>query len=203
MGHYHFCVRDVAANARFWTTLASASAKATGRSTHLTHARLTAAAEVRRGSPKLASADRPQPTHTMMRAPRGAHRRSASLRSSPSSSATRSRTVPSGRVVGSSSTSLPFSTRARRGLMGLLYGSKAVYDKGGSQSFLSLLCSADVAGAHRRTIVTAQSMPIARYRSGHRHEDGVDQSSFMDSDGNEGPDGKTLAGWSSSERRMC
>ena len=44
------------------------------------------------------------------------------VRSSSSSSATRSTTVPSGSVVGSSSTSLPFSTRARRGLMALLYG---------------------------------------------------------------------------------
>lgn len=49
-------------------------------------------------------------------------RRSPSVRSSPSSSATRSTIVPSGRVVGSSKTSRPFSTRARRGLMWLLYG---------------------------------------------------------------------------------
>ncbi len=49
-------------------------------------------------------------------------RRSSSVRSSPSSSATRSRTVPSGRVVGSFRTRRPFSTRARRGLMQLLYG---------------------------------------------------------------------------------
>ena len=49
-------------------------------------------------------------------------RRSSTVRSSPSSSATRSITVPSGSVVGSSKTSRPFSTRARRGLMRLLYG---------------------------------------------------------------------------------
>ena len=49
-------------------------------------------------------------------------RRSSSVRSSPSSSATRSTTVPSGSVVGSSRTSRPFSTRARRRLMGPLKG---------------------------------------------------------------------------------
>ena len=49
-------------------------------------------------------------------------RRSTSVRSSLSSSATRSMVVPSGRVVGSSRTSRPFSTRARRGLIRLLYG---------------------------------------------------------------------------------
>lgn len=49
-------------------------------------------------------------------------RRSSSVRSSPSSSATRSTTVPSGKAVGSSRTSRPFSTRARRGPMQLLYG---------------------------------------------------------------------------------
>jgi hypothetical protein len=49
-------------------------------------------------------------------------RRSSSVRSSPSSSATRSTTVPSGKVVGSSRTSRPFSTRARKPLMCLLYG---------------------------------------------------------------------------------
>ena len=49
-------------------------------------------------------------------------RRSASVRSSPSSSATRSRTVPSGSVVGSFRTTRPFSTRARSGAMALLYG---------------------------------------------------------------------------------
>src|SRR5205814_5901944 len=49
-------------------------------------------------------------------------RRSSSVRSSPSSSTTRSMTVPSGRVVGSSRMRRPFSTRARRGLMRLLYG---------------------------------------------------------------------------------
>jgi hypothetical protein len=48
--------------------------------------------------------------------------RSWSVRSSPSSSATRSMTVPSGNVVGSSSTSRPFSTRARSGLIRQLYG---------------------------------------------------------------------------------
>jgi hypothetical protein len=49
-------------------------------------------------------------------------RRCSSVRSSPSSSTTRSMTVPSGRVVGSSRMRRPFSTRARRGLMRLLYG---------------------------------------------------------------------------------
>ena len=49
-------------------------------------------------------------------------RRSSSERSSPSSSATRSTTVPSGRVVGSSRTSRPCRTCARRGLMWILYG---------------------------------------------------------------------------------
>ena len=49
-------------------------------------------------------------------------RRSSLVRSSPSSSATRSTTVPSGKVVGSSRTRRPFSTRARRGLIGPLYG---------------------------------------------------------------------------------
>jgi hypothetical protein len=44
-------------------------------------------------------------------------RRSSSERSSYSSSATRSRTVPSRKVVGSSSTMRAFSTRPRRGLM--------------------------------------------------------------------------------------
>jgi hypothetical protein len=44
-------------------------------------------------------------------------RRSSSLRSSPSSSTTNSITVPSGRVVGSSSINRPFSTRARRPLI--------------------------------------------------------------------------------------
>ena len=44
-------------------------------------------------------------------------RRSSSVRVSPSSSATRSTTVPSGSVVGSLRISRPFSTRARRGLM--------------------------------------------------------------------------------------
>jgi hypothetical protein len=47
--------------------------------------------------------------------------RSASVRSSPSSSATRSTTVPSGSVVGSSRTSRPFSTRARKLDMAPLY----------------------------------------------------------------------------------
>jgi hypothetical protein len=49
-------------------------------------------------------------------------RRSSLVRSSPSSSATRSTTVPSGKVVGSSRTRRPFSTRARRGPIWLLYG---------------------------------------------------------------------------------
>jgi hypothetical protein len=44
------------------------------------------------------------------------------VRSSPSSSATRSTTVPSGKVVGSSRTSRPFSTRARKPLLCLQYG---------------------------------------------------------------------------------
>ena len=48
-------------------------------------------------------------------------RRSSLVRSSPSSSATRSTTVPSGKVVGSSRTRRPFSTRARRGPIGLPY----------------------------------------------------------------------------------
>jgi hypothetical protein len=52
-------------------------------------------------------------------------RRSSSVRSSPSSSATSSMTVPSGSVVGSSRTKRPFSTRARRGFMALLYGLRA------------------------------------------------------------------------------
>ena len=43
--------------------------------------------------------------------------RSSLVRSSPSSSATRSTIVPSGKVVGSSRTRRPFSTRARRGLI--------------------------------------------------------------------------------------
>ena len=49
-------------------------------------------------------------------------RRSSLVRSSPSSSATRSTTVPSGKVVGSSRTRRPLSTRARRGPIWLLYG---------------------------------------------------------------------------------
>ena len=49
-------------------------------------------------------------------------RRSSLVRSSPSSSATRSTTVPSGKVVGSSRTRRPFSTRARRGPISLLNG---------------------------------------------------------------------------------
>jgi hypothetical protein len=53
-------------------------------------------------------------------------RRSSSVRSSPSSSATRSTTVPSGKAVGSSRTRRPFSTRARSGLMRLLYGFPAI-----------------------------------------------------------------------------
>ena len=56
--------------------------------------------------------------------------------SSLSSSATRSTTVPSGKVVGSSRTSHPFSTRARRALIWLLYGiprcSASVHELGGA-----------------------------------------------------------------------
>ena len=57
-------------------------------------------------------------------------RRSSSMRSSPSSSSTKSSTVPSGRVVGSSSTKRPFGTRARRGVMWLLYGVFWAHGKG-------------------------------------------------------------------------
>ena len=49
-------------------------------------------------------------------------RRSSSVRSSPSSSATRSITVPSGKVVGSSSTIRPLRTCALSGLISPLYG---------------------------------------------------------------------------------
>ena len=59
-----------------------------------------------------ASADRHEADSVSCRA-----RRSSSVRSSPSSSATKSTTVPSGKVVGSSRTRRPFSTRALRGFM--------------------------------------------------------------------------------------
>lgn len=81
---------------------------------------------VRRRSPsRIDEADRVRPAsadfhdadNVLWRA-----RRSSSLRLSPSSSATNSIAVPSGSVVGSSSTIRPFSTRARKGLMSPLYG---------------------------------------------------------------------------------
>jgi hypothetical protein len=56
--------------------------------------------------------------------------RSSGDKSSPSSSATRSITVPSGSVVGSSSWSRPFFTRACSGLMRLILGQSVALDNG-------------------------------------------------------------------------
>jgi hypothetical protein len=75
---------------------------------------------LRRSSSRIADAGRRRPDSADFQDAERAScsaRRSSSVRSSPSSSATRSTTVPSGKVVGSSRTSRPFSTRARRGLM--------------------------------------------------------------------------------------
>jgi len=78
----------------------------------------------RRSSSRIADAGRRRPAsadvHDADRVSCNA-RRSSSVRSSPSSSATSSTTVPSGNVVGSSRMRRPFSTRARRGFMALLY----------------------------------------------------------------------------------
>src|SRR5579864_2377312 len=78
-----------------------------------------------RNSSRIADAGRRRPASADFQEADSASckaRRSSSVRSSPSSSTTRSTTVPSGRVVGSSRTSRPFSTRARRPLICLLYG---------------------------------------------------------------------------------
>lgn len=78
-----------------------------------------------RNSSRIAEAGRPRPASADVQDADSAAcsaRRSSSVRSSLSSSATRSMTVPSGSVVGSSRMRRPFSTRARRGLMRLLYG---------------------------------------------------------------------------------
>jgi hypothetical protein len=86
-------------------------------------ATLTGACAIRPGSPTLGERGQPQPISRRGGRQRSCKaRRSSSVRSSPSSSTTRSTTVPSGRVVGSSRTSRPFSTRARRPHMSLLYG---------------------------------------------------------------------------------
>ena len=80
-----------------------------------------------RNSSRIAEAGRTRPAsaeaHDVDSAACSA-RRSSSVKSSPSSSATRSMTVPSGNVVGSSRMRRPFSTRARSGLMRLLYGDR-------------------------------------------------------------------------------
>lgn len=80
-----------------------------------------------RNSSRIAEAGRTRPASAEAHAVDSAAcsaRRSSSVKSSPSSSATRSMTVPSGNVVGSSRMRRPFSTRARRGLMRLLYGDR-------------------------------------------------------------------------------
>ena len=79
----------------------------------------------RRSSSRIADAGRSRPASADFQDVESASfraRRSSSVRSSPSSSATRSTTVPSGRLVGSSRTSRPFSTRARTGPIWLLCG---------------------------------------------------------------------------------
>ena len=84
--------------------------------------RLTAAGAVRRESPMPDEAGPLPPTPRTRREPRAERGARRPSESSLSSSATESMVVPSGRVVGSSRTSRPFSTRARRGPIRLLYG---------------------------------------------------------------------------------
>jgi len=92
----------------------------------------------RRRSLRTSAAARPSPAWACRHALTSASSRSprsAASRSSPSSSTTRSSTVPSGREVGSSTTSRPFFTRARTPLMGRMLPDRC---RGASDQHFSL-----------------------------------------------------------------
>ena len=105
-------------------------------------------------------------------------RRSSLVRSSPASSATRSITVPSGSVVGSSRTRRPFSTRARRGLMRRpvrLPPDAASRQAACRKSSISLSQTTiwfQLAGTRDATLVAPGTTPDKREAHGHGEADG-------------------------------